>query len=79
MTNPLDTVTETIIKDLDPDRAMQTKAEAQIAARILIGVALVAVVVGVATFIWGLPALTMAALAATVLVLGLLVAYAAGF
>ena len=72
------TLTDTLPNDANSGHAMQSRQETRAAARILAIVALVAVAVAVATVIWGLPALTMSALGATVLVFVMLVAYAAG-
>lgn len=60
------------------DQELESRAEDRIAARIIAGVLAVVVVAAVAVFFWGLPALTMVALAGAVLVMVLLVAYAAG-
>ncbi|MDN3711002.1 hypothetical protein QWZ10_02755 [Paracoccus cavernae] len=61
------------------DAASEELAENRIAARLLLGVAVLLAVVVVAVVIWGLPALTMIGLGATAIVLLLLLAYAAGF
>ncbi|AGT09139.1 hypothetical protein [Paracoccus aminophilus] len=61
------------------EQRAEAKAENQLAARILIGVALLVVALAGAIAIWGLPALTMFGLFATATILLLLVAYAAGF
>ena len=61
------------------DEAMQTKRERQIAGRLLIGVVLAAVLVAVLVVLFGLPALTMVGLVATVLVFVVLIAYATGY
>ncbi len=60
-------------------KSLEDQQENRIAARLLIGVVLVAALVAVAVVIWGLPALTMVGLGATSLVMLLLIAYAAGF
>lgn len=59
--------------------SLYTREETIAAARVLIGVAFLVVVTLVAVLLWGLPALTMIALAMAVAVMVLLVAYAAGF
>lgn len=64
---------------LSGDAEMQTRRERVIAGRIFLLLAMVVAVVVVVVALFGLPALTMAALLATVLVMGLLIAYAAGF
>ena len=64
---------------LTGDEDLQTRQERVAAGRILMILAMVIVLVGIAVVMFGLPALTMAALAATVVVMGLLLAYAAGF
>lgn len=64
---------------LTGDEDLQSHDERVIAGRILMILAMVVVLIGVAVALFGLPALTMAALAATVVVMGLLIAYAAGF
>lgn len=64
---------------LSGDTELQTRKERIIAARIFVILALVVVLVAVIVALFGLPALTMIALAATVLVMVLLIAYAAGF
>lgn len=79
MSNPLDTATDAIGDAVTADKEMQSKEEFRAAARILAGVALLVVLAVLITVIWGLPGLTMLALAATVVVMALLIAYAAGF
>lgn len=64
---------------LSGDSELQTRKERILAARILVILALVVVLVIVVVALFGLPALTMIALLATVVVMGLLIAYAAGF
>lgn len=78
MTNPAEQVTETVGEALLPDHKFDSRAEFRTAARILTALLVVVVLVVAATFVWGLPALTMIALGATVLVMLLLIAYAAG-
>ena len=74
-----ETSAEHIASALSPDAEMQSRKERIIAARILVILALVVVLVIVVVALFGLPALTMIALLATVVVMGLLIAYAAGF
>lgn len=69
------TTAEAMTHAVSGDEAMQTKRERQIAGRLLIGVVLVAVLV----VLFGLPALTMVGLVATVLVFVVLIAYATGY
>lgn len=64
---------------LSGDAELQTRKERVLAARILLILAMVVVLVVVVVALFGLPALTMVALLATVVVMGLLIAYAAGF
>jgi|GEM_PF-4207736 len=64
---------------LSGDAELQTEKERIIAARIFVILAMVVVLVIVVVALFGLPALTMVALLATVVVMGLLIAYAAGF
>ena len=73
-----DSTAATLNDALTGDEDMQTRHERVIAGRILMTLAMVAVLIGVAVALFGLPALTMAALGATVIVMGLLIAYAAG-
>lgn len=61
------------------DKALEAQAENRIAVRLLLGVVVLIVLVAGAVTIWGLPALAMVGLAASALMLLLLVAYAAGF
>ena len=56
-----------------------TNDENRTAARLLLFVALLLLVTVAATLVWGLAGLTTVALIATVVVFGLLTAYAAGF
>lgn len=79
MTNAVDTVTEAIGDAVTADKQMQSQQEFRTAARIITGVAVALLLTAVITVIWGLPGLVMVALAATVLVMALLIAYAAGF
>ena len=60
-------------------QSAESRREDRIAARLLIGVLLLVVLAAAATYLWGLFALTMIGLAATAVVLVLLVAYAIGF
>lgn len=53
-------------------------SETRIATRLLLGVLLALVVATTAVLTWGLAALTVIALAATVIVFAILTAYAAG-
>ena len=64
---------------LSGDAAMQTRKERVLAVRILLILAMVVVLIVVVVTLFGLPALTMVALLATVIVMGLLIAYATGF
>lgn len=57
---------------------LESRAEDRIAAKILAVLAVVVLLVVGAVYLWGLPALTMIALGAAVLVMLILVAYAAG-
>ncbi|MBB1490365.1 MULTISPECIES: hypothetical protein [unclassified Paracoccus (in: a-proteobacteria)] len=68
-----------IASALSGDAELQTRKERILAARILVILAMVVVLVIVVVALFGLPALTMVALLATVVVMGLLIAYAAGF
>ena len=61
------------------DEAMQTEQERVLAGRILIILALVVVLVAVIVMLFGLPALNIIALLATVVVFALLIAYATGY
>lgn len=69
----------TLAAALSGDAELQTRKERLLAARILVLLAMVVVLVVVVVALFGLPALTMIALLATVVVMGLLIAYAAGF
>ncbi|KGJ23661.1 hypothetical protein [Paracoccus sanguinis] len=69
------TTAEAMTHAVSGDEAMQTRRERQIAGRLLIGVVLAAVLV----VLFGLPALTMVGLVATVLVFVVLIAYATGY
>ena len=64
---------------LSGDAELQTRKERIIAGRIFFVLAIVVVLIIVAVALFGLPALTMVALFATVVMMGLLIAYAAGF
>lgn len=64
---------------VSPDEALQTRRERLVAGRILLAILVVALVAAVAVFQFGLVALNMIALGATVLVFAVLIAYAAGF
>lgn len=64
---------------LTGDEAMQSEHERVLAGRILIVLALVVVLVAVIVMLFGLPALNIIALIATVVVFVLLIAYATGF
>lgn len=79
MSNPADNLANALGDALTADKEMQSRAEFRTAARIMLALLVVVVLVVIATFLWGLPALTMIALGATVLVMLLLIAYAAGF
>lgn len=79
MSQPNTSAAESLNDALTGDDHLQSRKERVIAGRILILLAMFAVLLGVAVALFGLPALTMAALAATVIVMGLLIAYAAGF
>ena len=70
---------ESLASALSGDAELQTRKERVLAARILLILAMVVVLVIVVVALFGLPALTMIALLATVVVMGLLIAYAAGF
>ena len=70
---------ESLAAALSGDAELQTRKERVLAARILLILAMVVVLVVVVVTLFGLPALTMVALLATVVVMGLLIAYAAGF
>lgn len=61
---------------IDPETEQD---EAQTTARLFTFAIALLVVAIVGAMLWGLPALTMLALAGTVTVLGFLIAYAAGF
>lgn len=61
------------------DDALDDARETRIATRLLIAVLLALVVAIGATALWGLAALTVIALAATLVVFAVLTAYAAGF
>ncbi|MTH78822.1 hypothetical protein [Paracoccus aestuariivivens] len=61
---------------LDPAEA---RSEARIAAGLFLAVLVLIVIAALATAIWGLAALTLIALAGTVTMFGILIAYAAGF
>lgn len=73
------TTAEAVNDTLTGDAAMQSRRERIIAGRMLLGLVLAVVIVALLTITFGLPALNLSALAATVAVLGLLIAYAAGF
>lgn len=73
------TTAEAMTHAVSGDEAMQTRRERQIAGRLLIGVVLAAVLVAVLVMLFGLPALTMVGLVATVLVFVVLIAYATGY
>ncbi|HRO14404.1 MAG TPA: hypothetical protein PLL33_05055 [Paracoccus sp. (in: a-proteobacteria)] len=64
---------------LTADAGMQSRAELRTATRIIAILLLVIVFAVVVVALFGLPALTMFGLIGTVVVLGLLIAYAAGF
>lgn len=64
---------------LSGDEALQTQHERVLAGRIFITLALVVVLVAVIVMLFGLPALTIIALLATVVVFILLIAYATGY
>jgi FtsH-binding integral membrane protein len=70
---------EAIAEALSGDAELQTRKERIIAGRIFVVLAIVAALVSVAVAFFGLPALTMVALVATVVMMVLLIAYAAGF
>jgi len=74
-----ETSADHLASTLNPDAEMQSRKERILAARILVVLAMVLVLVIVVVALFGLPALTMIALLATVVMMGLLVAYAAGF
>lgn len=74
-----DTVAIEVDDALSGDAALQSTYERVLAGRIFIALALVVVLVVVIVALFGLPALTMIGLAATVVVFALLIAYAAGF
>lgn len=71
--------TEAIGAALTADADMQSRAELRTATRIIAILLLVIVFAVVVVALFGLPALTMFGLIGTVVVLGLLIAYAAGF
>lgn len=74
-----ETSAENLASALSPDAELQSRKERILAARILVILAMALVLVIVVVALFGLPALTMIALLATVVVMGLLIAYAAGF
>ncbi|GEK67068.1 MULTISPECIES: hypothetical protein [Paracoccus] len=63
----------------EPLTPAEAKAEARTATALFTFALLVVVLSVLALVLWGLPALSLIALAATVLVFGMLAAYAAGF
>lgn len=69
---------EALNNAVSPDEALQSRHERVVAGRILLAVLVVALIAAVLVFQFGLIALNMIALVATVVVLGLLIAYAAG-
>lgn len=73
------TATESIGHALTGDASQHTRGELRTATRVLGGVVLAVVLVVVLFLLFGLKAVTMVGLAGTALVMGLLVAYAAGF
>ena len=73
------TATEAIGHALTGDEQMQNRAELRAATRVLGGVVILLVVLAVLFGLFGLKALTMFGLVGTLVVLGLLVAYATGF
>lgn len=78
-TQTADTVVKEVTHALSGDEAMQTAYERVLAGRIFITLALAVVLVVVLVALFGLPALTMIGLVATVIVFVILIAYAAGF
>ena len=74
-----ETSADHLVSALSGDAELQTRKERVLATRILLILAMVVVLVIVVVALFGLPALTMIALLATVVVMGLLIAYAAGF
>ena len=78
-THTADTVAQEVTHALSGDEAMQTAYERVLAGRIFITLALAVVLVVVLVALYGLPALTMIGLVATVIVFVILIAYATGF
>ncbi|WP_134727009.1 hypothetical protein [Paracoccus luteus] len=70
---------ETVGEALTGDAEMQSRAELRIATRILGILVMVVIVLAVIVMLFGLPALNIIGLIGTVIVFGLLIAYAAGF
>ncbi|SEH64070.1 hypothetical protein [Paracoccus alkenifer] len=64
---------------LTGDEELQSRKERVIAGRILMVLAMAVVLIAVLVALFGLPALTMVALAGATLVMVVLIAYAAGF
>ena len=77
--SPAQTPAEAMTHAVSGDEAMQTRRERVLAGRILIITLLVAVLAAVLVALFGLPALTMIGLVATVIVFVILIAYATGF
>lgn len=70
---------EAVNNALTADEAMQSQRERVVAGRMLIGLAMAIVLVVVLVALFGLPALNIVALFATVVMFVLLIAYATGF
>lgn len=79
MSNATHSAAESLNHALTADEAMQDQRERATAGRIFIVLAMLVALLAVLVFLFGLPALTYAALAGTAIVMLTLVAYATGF